>query len=74
MSHFLFLVVVEVLSRVVRTRKREGHVKGIRMGNLMSLSYLLLIDDAISLGTCVAKDAQEYKKIMDIIVRKQAWR
>lgn len=45
MSPFMFLLVVEGLSRMVLTCKRDGRIKGINMGNSVSLTHLLFVDD-----------------------------
>jgi hypothetical protein len=50
MSPFLFLLMVEGLNRMVSRAKQEGIVKGIKIGNSISLSHLLFVDDVILFG------------------------
>jgi hypothetical protein len=66
MSPFLFLLVVEGLSRVVTTCKREGYIKGLDMGNSLSLSHLLFLDDVILFGLVLVIEVVKYKDMLEI--------
>jgi hypothetical protein len=65
-SPFLFLLDAERLSRMVTTCKRERSIKGIKMRNSLTLSYLLFIDDIILFGIGSVREAAKYKEIMDL--------
>jgi hypothetical protein len=66
MSPFLFLLVVEGLSWMVTTCKREGSIKGLDMGNSLSLSHLLFVDDVILFGLGSVREVVKYKEILEL--------
>lgn len=49
LSPHLFLLVAEVLSRLIYEAKRQIKIKGIRIGGTESISHLLFLDDDIYL-------------------------
>lgn len=66
MSPFIFLLVVEGLSRVVNEYKRDGVAKGIKVIITLALSHLLFVDDVILIGTSSVREAEKYKEILDL--------
>jgi hypothetical protein len=69
MSPFLFLLITEGLSRAVKEFKREGAIKRIKVGRSLSLSHLLFVDDVILFGLGIVREAEKYKKILDLYCR-----
>ena len=45
LSPFLFLLVVDALSRIIEQEKREGSFKGIKVTHSEELSHILFVDD-----------------------------
>ena len=47
LSPFLFVLIVDVLSRIINQAKREGSYKGIMVTNSEELSQILFVDDVV---------------------------
>jgi hypothetical protein len=69
MSPFLFLLVVEGLSRAVKEHIWEGAIKAIKIGKTQTLSHLLFADDVILFGIGTMKEAEKDKEILDLSCR-----
>jgi hypothetical protein len=59
--------VEEGLSQLIATYKRDGFVKGIKMGTSISLSHLLFVDDAILFGAGTRREEKKVKKKSKLI-------
>ena len=60
-SSFIFLPAAGGLSRMTESSKREGSIKGRKMGNDLSLSHLLFVDDAILFWVGTEREAAKYR-------------
>jgi hypothetical protein len=61
MSPFLFLLVVEGLSRIIKAYEMEGSIKGMNMGKSLFLSHVLFVDEVILFGLGLVSEAKRYK-------------
>jgi len=55
------------LRQLIETYKRDGFVKGIKMGTSISLSHLLFVDDAILFGADTRREEKKVKKESKLI-------
>ena len=50
LSPFIFLLIVDSLSRIIEQAKRKGSYKGIMVTNSEELSHILFVDDVVMMG------------------------
>jgi hypothetical protein len=65
-------VVIEGLGGMVAIAKREGTIKGIKLGKSLSLSHSLFVYDIILIGIVYVREVERYKKVIDLY-RKATW-
>jgi hypothetical protein len=66
MSPFLFLLVVEGLSRIIIAMRRGGKFMYIRMQKSPFLMHLLSVDDVELFGMGTMRESRKYKDILNI--------
>ena len=71
LSPFLFLFIVEALSRLIHNAKRSGSLKGVKMTQLVRITHLLFVDDVIFLGEGTYEECKAYKDILELFCREQ---
>ena len=64
MSPFLFLLIVEGLSRLINKEKQDGSIDGINFAWILSTTHLLFVDDAILFGRGTIEEWSTYKNIL----------
>jgi hypothetical protein len=62
MSPFLFHPVVEGLHRAIKECKREGTIRGIKVGKSLFPSHLLFVDDVILFGMGTVREAKNTRR------------
>ena len=50
LSPLLFLLVIDGLNKLIKKAKLEGNINGIKLGNNLSISQLVFVDDIMIFG------------------------
>ena len=66
LSPFLFLLIVDALSRIINHVKRARSFKGIKITSSLELTHILFIDDVVMLGEGTWENLKETKKILEL--------
>eukprot|EP00253_Pinus_taeda_P023384 PITA_23384 len=69
LSPLLFLLVVEGLSHLIRSAKREGAVKGLEVAVNMFITHLLIVDDILLFTNGSLNEIKELKNILDLFMK-----
>lgn len=62
----LFLIVMEGLSRLIESAKREGRLKGLKMSDLCHLTHLLFVDDVLIFLDGSIQDSTTFHDILTL--------
>jgi hypothetical protein len=65
LSPFIFLLVVEGLSRIINYARRRGIIKGLKISQKEILSHFLFIDDVIMFSTGFSQEFKAWKDAID---------
>ena len=66
LSPFLFILGVEVLSRLLFKEERKGSIKGLRIArNVSAIHHLLFADDLLIFGKASVAEASSIKACLD---------
>ena len=66
LSPFLFLLIVDALSRIIHQAKREGSYKGVMVTNSEELSHILFVDDVIMMGKRTCENLKEAEQLLNL--------
>eukprot|EP00253_Pinus_taeda_P007377 PITA_07377 len=67
LSPFLFVILMEGLSRIIAKRKAEGSIKGLQpIRSLPATTHQQFVDDTMLHGTPTVKEAVAYRGILDL--------
>eukprot|EP00253_Pinus_taeda_P010079 PITA_10079 len=67
LSHFLFVILMEGLSRAIAKKKAEGYIKGLQpIRSLPATTHQQFVDDTMLHGTPMVKEAVAYKGILNL--------
>ena len=66
LSPFLFLLIVDALSRIIFYVKRTGSFKGIKITISVDLTHILFVDDVVMMGEGTQENLKEEEKIMEL--------
>eukprot|EP00253_Pinus_taeda_P030670 PITA_30670 len=66
LSPLLFLLVMEGLSRLMETAKRDGDIGGLGITDLCYLTHLLFVDDVLILLNGSIRDTRSFSKILQL--------
>jgi hypothetical protein len=64
LSPFLFLLVVESLSRLLYSARLEGFIKGIMVEDHVKLMHLLFVDDVLLFGEGMVREWRNFNHIL----------
>ena len=65
LSPFIFLLVVDALSRIIHNAKREGKIEGIKVLRSKEITHTLFVDDVLLFGIGVEEKLREYASLID---------
>ena len=65
-SPFLFLLIVDSLSRNIEHAKIEGSFKGVMVTNSKELSHIMFVDDVVMMGEGTWENIKEVVKVLDL--------
>jgi hypothetical protein len=66
MSLFMFLLITEGLSRLIKNAIHQGIIKGIKISQYFFIMHLLFVDDIILFGESTVKKWETIKYIMNL--------
>eukprot|EP00253_Pinus_taeda_P016587 PITA_16587 len=67
LSPFLFVILMEGLSRLIRQAKEEGKIKGLQpLPSIPATTHQQFVDDTMLHGSPTVKEAQGYKNILKL--------
>ena len=67
LSPFLFVILMEGLSRLIKKAKNEGKIKGLQsFHSIPAKTHQQFVDDTMLHGTPIVKEAMAFKKILDL--------
>lgn len=66
MSPLLFLLVIEVLSKLIQSRRSEGRLRGINISNSKVITHLFFVDDILIFGFGSVGEWKEYNDIFQV--------
>jgi hypothetical protein len=66
MSPFLFLIVVEALSKMIKEAREAGRLKGVNVSERETISHPLFVDDILCCTQGSIRDISELKRILDL--------
>eukprot|EP00253_Pinus_taeda_P008490 PITA_08490 len=69
LSPLLFLLVMEGLSRLIITAKREGSLSGLRITHECYLTHLLFVDDVLILLDGSIRDSLAFSRILQLFMK-----
>jgi hypothetical protein len=69
LSPFLFLVIVEALSRMMKEVISNDKLKGIKVSESETITHLLFVDDVLCSVLCSLKNMSTLKRILDLYCR-----
>jgi hypothetical protein len=69
LSPFLFLIIVEALSRVLKEAKRSGVLRGIKVTDSEEISHFLFMDDIFCSIFGSVRDAKSLKDNLDLFYK-----
>ena len=64
LSPFLFLLIVEALSRLLNRAREENMIKGVKVTNQIDLTHVLFVDDVLMYGEGTLNNLQNLEKIL----------
>eukprot|EP00253_Pinus_taeda_P024058 PITA_24058 len=68
LSPFLFVILMEGLSRLIRQAKEEGKIKGLQpFPSIPATTHQQFVDDTMLHGSSTVKEAQGFKKILNLL-------
>jgi len=66
LSPLLFLLVIEALSRLIISEKREGTIRGLKITDVCFLTHLLFVDDVLILLNGSIQDTTSFTRILEL--------
>jgi hypothetical protein len=69
LSPFIFLLVVDDLSRLIVQAIERNLIKGIKLSQAVSISHLLFVDDVILFGAGLVQEVKAWANILDIFCK-----
>eukprot|EP00253_Pinus_taeda_P034305 PITA_34305 len=67
LSPFLFVILMEGLSRLIRSAKEEGKIKGLQpLPSIPATTHQQFVDDTMLHGSPTVKEARGYKRILNL--------
>jgi hypothetical protein len=66
MSPFLFMLIVEGLSRLIKQATQEGRLVGIKISSVIKITHLLFVDDVLIFGKGSIEEWSVYKEILEL--------
>ena len=69
LSPFLFLLIVEGLSRFIKKAKADGYFKGIQISPGLAITHLLFVDDILISYNVSHRGLQSFSQGMDLFIR-----
>eukprot|EP00253_Pinus_taeda_P035296 PITA_35296 len=66
LSPLLFLLVIEALSRLIISTKREGTIRGLKITDVCFLTHLLFVDDVLILLDGSVQDTTSFTHILEL--------
>ena len=64
MSPFLFLLIAEVLRRLLHREKEVSLIKGVKISNQIELTHILFVDDVLMFGMGTISNIQNLEKVL----------
>lgn len=69
LSPLLFLLVIEALSRLIISAKREGLIRGLKISEVCYLTHLLFVDDVLILLDGSVQDSTTFTRILNLYTK-----
>jgi hypothetical protein len=67
---FLFLIVVESLSRLIHEARRKGLISGLKVSISKVVTHLLFVDDVMLFGADTIREMQAIKYILTLFCKE----
>jgi hypothetical protein len=69
LSHFLFHIIVDALSRLICEVRSKGNFRGVKIIDQVSITHLLFVDVVLCLSQGVGRDFSTLKSILDMFCK-----
>lgn len=69
LSPLLFLLNMEVLTKLLEKAKAEGTIKGVKLSEFIQLTHLLFVDDVLIFHDGTSQDTISFRKILEVFCK-----
>jgi len=69
LSHFIFLLVIEGISRAILEQVRENNIEGIYVARGLNITHLIFVDDVILFESGKISEWEAFKEVIDLFFK-----